>query len=172
LKDMNEADGASLIGKISSRFTGDFMVLTPKWPLLLPQGKLGRSEHVTIGQFVSSIRWRNSSAHGAGVKAIGLADPASEDRFVSRPLVQHPHALPDGQPNARSACGGRGSSWLPGHSSRAGRRPALSRNAIGAGAPMASRRRRQWRNTTKDSLKSAPGFKSGSPSGALKKGMD
>jgi hypothetical protein len=28
-KDMKEADGASLIGKISSRFTGDCMILTP-----------------------------------------------------------------------------------------------------------------------------------------------
>jgi hypothetical protein len=28
LKDMKDAEGASLIGKISSRFTGDFMALT------------------------------------------------------------------------------------------------------------------------------------------------
>ena len=40
LKDMNEADGASLIGKISSRFTGDFIVLTPKSPFL-PQDRHG-----------------------------------------------------------------------------------------------------------------------------------
>jgi len=29
LNDIKEAEGASLIGKISSRFTGDFMALTP-----------------------------------------------------------------------------------------------------------------------------------------------
>ena len=30
LKDMKEAEGASLIGKISSRFTGDFIALRPR----------------------------------------------------------------------------------------------------------------------------------------------
>ena len=33
LKDMKEADGASMMGKISSRFTADFMGLTPFFSL-------------------------------------------------------------------------------------------------------------------------------------------
>jgi hypothetical protein len=41
LKDMKDAEGASLIGKISSRFTGDFMALTTDRSLLLAQDGLG-----------------------------------------------------------------------------------------------------------------------------------
>ena len=41
LKDMKEADGASLIGKISSRFTKDSMVLTPNGLFFLAQDGLG-----------------------------------------------------------------------------------------------------------------------------------
>ena len=64
MKDMNEADGAPWIGKISCRFTGAFMVLTPQRPLF-HRIDWGCSEDVTCGQFVSSIRWLNRAAHGA-----------------------------------------------------------------------------------------------------------
>jgi hypothetical protein len=62
LKDMNEADGTSLIGNISSRFTGDFIVLTPKSPFFFRRTGRATRKDVTYGQFVSSIRWRNPAA--------------------------------------------------------------------------------------------------------------
>ncbi len=39
-------------------------------------------------------------------EAILDGDTASEHRLVPRPLVQHPHALADRQPNARPVLGG------------------------------------------------------------------
>jgi hypothetical protein len=41
LKDMKDAEGASLIGKISSRFTGESMAVSTNRPFLLAQDELG-----------------------------------------------------------------------------------------------------------------------------------
>jgi hypothetical protein len=57
LKDMKEAEGASLIGKISSRFTGDFIALRPRSALSSRSGAAGYG--VTREELVSSILWRN-----------------------------------------------------------------------------------------------------------------
>jgi hypothetical protein len=41
LKDMKDAEGASLIGKISSRFAGESMAVSTNRPFLLAQDELG-----------------------------------------------------------------------------------------------------------------------------------
>jgi hypothetical protein len=87
LNDMNEADGASLIGKISSRFTGAFMVLTPKGPPLFRRIDWGcvkmspadSSCHLYVG-VIARRRGERMARQGS----ISMMTPASGDRYEPR----------------------------------------------------------------------------------------